>query len=329
MAEKTSYSRYKDNFVATEHYPQVIPKKRTNCVICKYEIDANDESIFSHFNCNVRAFQKETFKVWRCPKCKTIHSLDIVDIAPYYEKYPIADGVLTWEMRLCYGKLSRQLIKHGFSKANSILDYGCANGLFIEYLQQKGFSKCYGYDPYADKDGFGDDAILDAAPFDYILLQDVIEHVEEPTELLSKLNGLLAPGGYILIGTPNAANIDLTKPNISDFYNPVHVPYHFHIYTPQALKYLGNSQNWQAVEFCDRAYHDTPWMGVNTRAWNQYQKLCDGSLDTIHEPIELRKALTSYKMIFYVLFGYWLSYHTEMSMMFRKPNNIDNAEKVL
>ena len=312
------YPIYQKKVVSVEQDQNKIQNKRTRCVICDYQIDEKNESIFSDFNCNVRAFQKDSFKIWRCPDCQTIHSLDIVDIAPYYEEYPIADAKLTWEMRLCYGKLSRQLIKHGFSKAHSILDYGCANGLFIEYLRKKGFSKSYGYDPYASENGFGNDTILTKAPFDYILLQDVIEHVEDPRKLLSKLDGLLAPGGYILIGTPNAANIDLTKPNISDFYNPVHVPYHFHVYTPQALEYLGNCQNWQAVEFRDRAYHDTPWMGVNTRAWNQYQRLCDGSLDTIHEPIELRKALTSYKMIFYVLFGYWLSYHTEMSMMFRK-----------
>jgi 2-polyprenyl-3-methyl-5-hydroxy-6-metoxy-1,4-benzoquinol methylase len=318
MAEKASYPRIKYNSAVAEHYHKKIQNKRVRCVICDYQIDENDESIFSKFNCNVRAFQKECFKVWRCPNCQTIHSLDIVNIGPYYAQYPIADSILTWAMRLCYGKLSRQLAKHGFTKNSSILDYGCANGLFLEYLQQQGFSKCYGYDPYADRNGFGNSAILEKAPFDYILLQDVIEHVEEPRNLLSKLDGLLAPGGYILIGTPNAANIDLTKPNLSDFYNPIHVPYHFHIYTPQTLEYLGNCQNWQAVEFCDRAYHDTPWLGVNTRAWNQYQRLSDGSLDTIHEPIELKKALSSYQMIFYVLFGYWLSYHTEMSMVFRK-----------
>ena len=312
------YPTYKKKAVSVEQYQNKIQNKRTRCVICDYQIDENNESIFRKYQCNVRAFKQEIFKVWRCPNCQTIHSLDIVDIAPYYAKYPIGDSNLTWAMRLCYSTLSKQLIKYGFSKAHSILDYGCANGLFIEYFRKKGFSKSYGYDPYASENGFGNDAILAKAPFDYILLQDVIEHVEDPRKLLSKLDSLLAPGGYILIGTPNAANIDLTKPNISDFYNPVHVPYHFHVYTPQALEYLGNSQNWEAVEFRDRAYHDTPWMGVNTRAWNQYQRLCDGSLDTIHEPIELRKAITSSKMIFYVLFGYWLSYHTEMSMMFRK-----------
>jgi len=34
------------------------------------------------------------------------------------------------------------------------------------------------------------------------LIQDVIEHVEDPNALLSELDALLAPGGHILIGTP-------------------------------------------------------------------------------------------------------------------------------
>lgn len=318
MAKNCSYPTYKDNYVSVEHSLKTISKKRIRCVICDYQIDENDQSIFRKFNCNVRAFKDEIFKVWRCPNCQTIHNLDIVDIGPYYEQYPIGNSSLTWVMRLCYGKLSRQLTKHGFSKTHSLLDYGCANGLFVKYLQQQGFTKSYGYDPYASKDGFGNDAILEQAPFDYILLQDVIEHVEDPRELLSTLDNLLAPGGYILIGTPNAAKLDLTKSNLSDFYNSVHVPYHFHIYTPEVLEYLGNCQSWKAVDFFERAYHDTPWLGVNARAWNEYQRLFDGCLDAIHEPIKLRKAITSYKIIFYGILGYWLSYQTEMSIMFSK-----------
>ena len=239
MAEKKSHLTYQDGYVYMEHNLKLTKNKRIRCIICDYQIDDSDKSFFRKFNSNVRAFQKEVFKVWRCPNCQTIHCLDIVDIAPYYAQYPIANSKLTWIMRLCYWKLSQQLIKYGFSKNHSMLDYGCGNGLFVRYLQKLGFTNCYGYDPYADKNEFGNDAILQQAPFDYILLQDVIEHVEDPRELLSKLDGLLKPNGYILIGTPNAANLDLTQPNLSDFYNCVHVPYHFHIYTPEVLEYLG------------------------------------------------------------------------------------------
>jgi SAM-dependent methyltransferase len=227
---------------------------------------------------------------------------------------------LTWPYRIIYRKLHQRLIKHGFSKNHSLLDYGCgANGLFLQYLKQKGFTNCYGYDPYGSPETFGNSTVLQQKPFNYILLQDVIEHVDDPDALLSELNHLLAPGGYILIGTPNAANIDLTRPDISDHYNPIHAPYHLHLYTPKTLESLGNCQGWEAVEFFDRAYYDIPFV-LNTRAWNEYQRLLDGTLNVILEPIKIWKALTSYKYLFYAIFGYWLSFKTDMALMFRKSD---------
>lgn len=62
MAENSSKMTYQDNYVAVEHCLQTIPKKRIRCVICDYQIDENDEYIFSQFNCNVRAFQEEKFQ---------------------------------------------------------------------------------------------------------------------------------------------------------------------------------------------------------------------------------------------------------------------------
>ncbi|MBW4504705.1 MAG: class I SAM-dependent methyltransferase [Scytonema hyalinum WJT4-NPBG1] len=293
-------------------------KQRLECLICNHRIDPNDESAFATFSCNVRAFKDEKFKVWRCPGCKTIHCLDVVDLPHYYAKYPIAQAVLTLPLSISYGNIYRQLTRHGFSKTHSFLDYGCANGLFIEYLRQRGFNNCHGYDPYGSPQGFGNPTTLDQGPFDYILLQDVIEHDEDPNALLSKLDSLLAPGGYILIGTPNAANIDLSQPTVSDFYNEVHVPYHLHLFTRKALETLGSRQRWKAVDYFDRPYHDTPWFVVNTRAWNEYQRLDDGTINVVYEPIKPWKALTSYKFWFYAIFGYWFSHQTGMAVMFRK-----------
>lgn len=298
--------------------PQNSNHKRVECIICHYRVNKFNEAVFANFKSNVRAFQHESFKVWRCPNCKTIHTFDVVDIARYYKKYPIGQKPLTWPIRLCFWNLSRQLKKYGFSQSDSFLDYGYANGWFATYLQQRGFTNCHGYDPYATTAEFGDRAILDLAPFKYILLQDVIEHVEDPDALLSQLDHLLAPGGYILIGTPNATRIDLSQPHVSEYYNPIHVPYHFHIYTRQVIEYLGICQEWEPIDYFDRAYHDTPWFGVNTRSWSHYQCLFDGSLDAIYDPIDLRKVFSSQTVMFYAFFGYWLSLRTDMSVMFRK-----------
>ncbi|MBD2464421.1 class I SAM-dependent methyltransferase [Oscillatoria sp. FACHB-1407] len=293
-------------------------EQRLSCLICGYCIELNDRLSLITFFCNVRAFKEEVFQVWRCPDCSTIHCLNVVDLKHYYNDYPFAQAKLSNQLKLCYKNLYQQLVKHGLSYTDSILDYGCGSGLFVKYLRQQGFSKCYGYDPHACQEEFGNSAILRKGPFNYILLQDVIEHVEDPHVLLSELDALLAPGGYILIGTPNAANIDLSQPHISDYYNSVHVPYHLHIYTRQSIEYLARQQGWIGVDFSDRPYHDTRWFGTNSRAWNEYQRCLDGTINTVFEPIKIGKELLSYRLIFYSLFGYWLSLKTEMSLMFRK-----------
>lgn len=297
-------------------------KQRLECLICLYRLDPNDQSAFSTFPCNVRAFRDETFKVWRCPNCKTIHSLDVVDLDHYYAKYPISEATLTWPFRVYYGKLRNQLTKHGFSKTHSMLDYGCGvNGLFVNYLREDGFIKSYGYDPYAPKDGFGNPAILEQGPYDYILIQDLIEHVEDPNTLLDMLNSLLAPGGYLLIGTPNAASINLNRPDISDFYNAIHAPYHLHIYTRESLELLGRRQEWEVADFFDRAYHDTRWPSLNDRVSNEYHRILDRTFDVYYEPIDTWKVLSSNRLMFfafYAFFGYWLSYRISMAIMFRK-----------
>ncbi|MBW4673380.1 MAG: class I SAM-dependent methyltransferase [Desmonostoc geniculatum HA4340-LM1] len=310
---------FHNNSDSIKSYQEQNKNQRIECLICNYRIQLDNKSAFSNFPCNVRAFQDESFKVWRCPNCQTIHCLDVVDLEKYYAQYPIAKAKLSWQHLLTYRNIYQRLTKHGLSKTHSILDYGCGvNGLFLQYIRQRGYVNSYGYDPYAPKDGFGNPEILEKGPFDYILLQDVLEHEEDPSELLHKLNSLLSPNGYILIGTPNASNIDLNQPELSDYYNEVHVPYHLHLYTRETLESLGNSQEWIPLEFFGRTYSDTLWFGFNSRAWNEYQRLCDRSIDVIYEDIKPWKILTSYKFFFYAIFGYWLNLPTGMAILFRK-----------
>lgn len=119
-------------------------KQRLECLVCNHRVDSNDESAFSTFSCNIRAFMDEKFKVWQCPDCRTIHCLDVVDLDHYYAKYPFAKATLRWTDQFMYGNLCQRLTKHGFSKAHSLLDYGCGvNGVFVQYLQKRGFANTY------------------------------------------------------------------------------------------------------------------------------------------------------------------------------------------
>lgn len=306
--------------MTTQFADEAVTHKRLECLICNHRIDLSNPSIFSTFSCNVRAYQAEAFKVWQCPKCQTIHCLDNVDLNHYYQEYPVAQATLSPLLWLYCRNLKQKLLNCGLSKNHSVLDYGCGHGLLVEYLRQQGY-KSFGYDLYAPKETYGNPDILRQAPFDYIVLQDVIEHVEDPHALLSELNSLLAPGGYILIGTPNAANIHLEQPNADGYETEIHAPYHLHIYSHQSLAFLGRCQGWNEVAFFDHPHIETPWFGLNTRAWYAYQRLFDRSVDIFYEPIKLQqmlRALRSREFLFQAFFGYWLSFRTYMVVMFQK-----------
>lgn len=44
-------------------------------------------------------------------------------------------------------------------------------------------------------------------PFDTVVMEHILEHVERPVELLMRAKGWLAPGGRIIVGVPNANSI--------------------------------------------------------------------------------------------------------------------------
>lgn len=298
---------------------EITNKQRIDCQICDYRISQKDETFT--FPCSIRSLMDKQFQVWRCPDCQTIHCLDVVDLDYYYSQYPFAEAQLVMPLRMIYGNLLRQLTKHGLAKNHSFLDYGCGvHGLFVQYLQEKGFENAYGYDPYAPADGLGDRAFVENRQFDYISSQDVIEHVEDPNDFLSDINRLLSPGGYVLIGTPNAAKIDLKRSDVADHCYLVHAPYHLHLYTPETVKALGKKQGWEVVDFFNRKYDDTLYPCLNNRAVNCYMKVFDGSFDILAEPLRLGKAFTSPQFLFWSIFGYWLSLHAGMGVMFRKNN---------
>ncbi|MFQ5429050.1 MAG: class I SAM-dependent methyltransferase [Phycisphaerae bacterium] len=286
-------------------------------------MDPTETAPLATFPCHIRAFLGESFKVWRCPKCRTIHCLDVVDLDHYYAKYPFAAARLTLLWRIFYRNLLRRFLRHGMRRHHKLLDYGCGNGLFGTYLRSRGFANYFGYDRYRERTELGDPRTLERGPFDYILLQDVLEHVEDAPALLAEMDRHLAPGGHILVGTPNADRIDLNRPD--RFRNEVHAPYHLHIYTRESLEAMGEALAWRTVEYFDRSYHDRPWFGMNTRAAKCYQGLIDGTFDAFFDPFRLGKALRSPRFLFYGVVGYWLSFRSDMSIMFEKTSTRKTA----
>lgn len=61
---------------------------------------------------------------------------------------------------------------------------------------------------------------LALAPFDAVLIAEVIEHVAHPDEFLVNAARLVRPGGYVVVTTPNGAYVRNTLPTFSECPDP-------------------------------------------------------------------------------------------------------------
>jgi 2-polyprenyl-6-hydroxyphenyl methylase/3-demethylubiquinone-9 3-methyltransferase len=113
-----------------------------------------------------------------------------------------------------------QLDEHGRRplEGKSAADVGCGAGLLCEPLARLG-AEVVGIDAapeniaaarlHAEGQGLAIDYrtgsidMLGPEPFDLVASMEVIEHVEDPAVFVSGLAGALAPGGLLILSTPN------------------------------------------------------------------------------------------------------------------------------
>jgi 2-polyprenyl-3-methyl-5-hydroxy-6-metoxy-1,4-benzoquinol methylase len=103
-------------------------------------------------------------------------------------------------------------------RSGRLLDVGCSSGMFMEYAQKKGFS-VKGVEPseYAVnlarsmgldvRKGYFEKSTPESELFDVVTLWDVLEHCDDPFEILGTAREALAPGGCIFLQVPNAMGL--------------------------------------------------------------------------------------------------------------------------
>lgn len=288
---------------------------RDRCSYCGTTIDPATTHLAA-VPSNVRRHMRETFHLWRCPTCRCIHCLEHIDLAPYYDAYPIPRS-LTVGLRQAMGNLVARLTQNGLTRQSRVLDYGCGPGLFLAYLREQGYANAVGYDPFSAVAEFRDRDRLSRESFDYVVLQDVIEHVEDPREVLGFVDQCVKPGGRVLVGTPNASEL-VTEP-YARFWMHLHPPYHVHIYTHAAVAGLGVERGWTVVDTFNRSYLDSTVPGLNMRAITRYQWFGDGTLDAAQEAVPVKRLRRSPWYLFLAYFGYWWRRGGDTTVIFEKP----------
>jgi 2-polyprenyl-3-methyl-5-hydroxy-6-metoxy-1,4-benzoquinol methylase len=241
----------------------------------------------------------------------------VVDLAPFYAEYPYAKRRLDAFTRRVFASYLARLKRHSVRLGASVLDYGCGDGLLIDYLALHGFPDVTGYDAYSER--FNDPAVLGRPrPYDLVIAQDVIEHVEDPVGLFQQLVACTKPGGLICLGTPRADDVDLS--NVERSIHSLHQPYHLHLLSERALQGIITKGGMTLEALYRRHSCDTPYPFVNWRFLKEYLAAGDDTLDVGFDSPKPSTFLRSPQLILLGLFGYFLPSESEMIVIARKPS---------
>ena len=141
-----------------------------------------------------------------------------------------------------------------FKTNGDLLDYGCGNGLLIQFL--KNDYNCEGYD-FANKlienakslnkkTVFYNNKNQIKKKYDIIILSEVIEHFVDPLTELNFIASLLNKNGIILVTTPNFNRVEIGEILIKKKrFQPIDDL----LYSPQELNFLFKLINFRIVYF--------------------------------------------------------------------------------
>jgi SAM-dependent methyltransferase len=144
-----------------------------------------------------------------------------------------------------------------YQQSGTILDLGCSSGGFLAFFRGDSW-KLYGVEMSADcakraelSTGahvfVGDigDAPFVSEFFDVITCFDVLEHLYEPLQIMSKVREWLKPGGIFYVQVPN---IDSAEARVfQTYWHGLELPRHLFHYSPASLKFLAESVGLRQV----------------------------------------------------------------------------------
>ncbi len=153
-----------------------------------------------------------TLAIYRCLDCKFEFCPETIDLTNMYENMEDDSYLETSQSRSIQAKKIAKYCHKFIKKDSKILDIGCGSGLLVKEFELLNYDS-YGLEPsnfLADKgiennlkiyQGTLDDKNY-SNEFDFISLVDVIEHVQNPLDLLVKINRALHEDGSFLVITP-------------------------------------------------------------------------------------------------------------------------------
>lgn len=195
-------------------------------------------------------------RVVRCARCGMMYQSpripesemeDAYKALDDYRHYESLEGA-KWKLFAC--KLREIQRERTLARAGSFLDIGASRGVMLDVMRAqlpewrllgveispsaRAALAARGYETLETIDA------LDASmKFDWINLDNVLEHMPEPLEVLARLRKHLNPGGFIYIDVPNESFFGM-RYRINDlvrgFAKPPTFPGHINLFTSRTLK---------------------------------------------------------------------------------------------
>lgn len=135
---------------------------------------------------------------WRCQQCALVYvppefHLDSAAERAEYDKHE--NDVEDPGYRKFLSRLAVPLTEYLFP-ASSGLDFGCGPGPALAQMLREAGHRMAVYDPFYAPDK----AVLETR-YDFITATEVVEHLHKPGDELSRLWGMLTPGGVLAVMT--------------------------------------------------------------------------------------------------------------------------------
>ena len=204
-----------------------------------------------------------------CELCLTSPRPEASELMKYYPRSyePWARkgrGLFSRRIYSFYYRLTRRL---SVKKGQRVLDIGCGNGNFLEYLAAKG-AETYGCDLAPSSLGLApgirffqgtlEESHYPSNFFDCVVVWHLLEHVDDPRRTLEEINRILKDDGRFLLSVPNLKGLE---PRIFKQASLLlDVPRHLYHFSPEPLEKLLRQTGFRVERKKEDLFMPGPWV---------------------------------------------------------------------
>jgi len=171
-----------------------------------------------------------------------------------HKKIPFASSLAPLFLRRSADLAHLALARYKISKKHRILDVGCGSGQLVFELADLGFKNVLGVDPYLKEDmKYSNEATVIKSPlqaiegnWDFIMLNHVFEHLEDPVNVLNILREKLDPRGKILLRIPNIESYAYRR--FQHRWFGIQAPTHIFLPSRMGMEIISNQAAFQVAD---------------------------------------------------------------------------------